>query len=78
MPNQVGSDNGSEFINKHITNILVKKIIIAVHGRPYCPHSQGIIELAHRTIRTALVSKYLENKDTFNLFLSLKEVILNK
>ena len=72
----MGSDNGSEFINKYDNNILTKNNIIAVHGRPYCPHSQGIVERAHRTIRTALVSKYLENKEKFNLFLSLKEVVL--
>ena len=65
VPNQIGSDNGSEFINKYVNNILTKNNIIAVHGRPYCPHSQGIVERAHRTIRTELVSKYLENKIKF-------------
>ena len=41
---------------------------MAVHRKPYCPHSLSIIERGHRTIKTALVSKYLENKKNFNLF----------
>ena len=76
VPEQLGSDNGSEFTNKDVTKLLKKHNIRHVYGKPYCPHSQRIMERAHRTIKTAILAKYLENKKNFNLINSLKDVVL--
>lgn len=38
-----------------------------INGGPYSPHSQGVVERIHLTIRYALLSKFLENKKEFNL-----------
>lgn len=45
-----------------------------IHWKPYNPHSQGVVERVHRTIRTALICKYLEDKKNFNLVNSLNIV----
>ena len=74
-PEQILSDNGSEFINKNVTNLLKKEGISFIHGKPYNPHSQGTVERVHRTVRDALICKYLENSKKFNLIFSLNEVI---
>jgi len=71
---EIGSDNGSEFVNKKVKNLLEKNNILFVHGKPYNPHSQGTVERVHRTVRTALICKYLESKNNFDLVRSLKEV----
>ena len=46
-----------------------------VHGRPYHPQSQGLIERANRTIQTALARSYHENKNNFNLSSSLIDIL---
>ena len=74
-PEQIGSDNGSEFTNKNVTNLLNAENIDLILGKPYNPHSQGTVERVHRTVRNALVCKYLENKEKFNLVNSLNEVV---
>ena len=74
VPKQIGSDNGSEFVNKKVKNLLNKNNIKFIHGKPYNPHSQGVVERVHRTIRTALICKYLEDKKNFNLVNSLNIV----
>ena len=75
IPQQLGSDNGTEFVNKNVQKLLKSKDIIWVKGKPYNPHSQGVVERVHRTIRTGLICKYLENKSSFDLKLSLNEVV---
>ena len=60
--------------NKHVTNLLNAENIDFIHGKTYDPHSQGTVERVHRTVRNALVCKFLENKEKFNLVNSLNEV----
>ena len=74
VPKQIGSDNGSEFVNKKVKKLLNENHIKFIHWKPYNPHSQGVVERVHRTIRTALICKYLEDKKNFNLVNSLNIV----
>ena len=36
-----------------------------VHGLPYKPHSQGVCEIVHKTIKVGLIVKKLEDKKKF-------------
>ena len=74
-PEQLLSDNGSEFTNKNVKSLVDKKGISFIHSKPYNPHSQGTVERVHRTVRDALICKYLENSKKFNLINSLNEVV---
>ena len=77
IPEQIGSDNGSEFINKNVKNLLESNNIKFIHGKPYNPHSQGTVELVHRTVSDGLICKYLENTKKFNLNNSLIQVVVD-
>ena len=66
-PEQILSDNGSEFINKNAKKLLDKKGISFIHCKPYNPHSKGAVERVHRTVWDVLICKYLECAKTFNL-----------
>ena len=46
-----------------------------MHGKLYNPHSQGIVERVHRTVRNGLISLFLENESKFNLSEALKKVV---
>ena len=48
-----------------------------IHGAPYSPHLQGIAERIHLTIRKALIYKYIENQNNFNITIELP-IIMNK
>ena len=61
-PEQLSCYNGSEFINNKVKKLLDDKKITMIRGMPYNPHSQGIIERTHRTVRNALICDYLNNK----------------
>ena len=55
-PKELGSDNGSEFKNSKIESYLYEKNIKFIHGSPYNPHSQGVVERFHQTIKDILYS----------------------
>ncbi|KAG0433365.1 Pro-Pol polyprotein, partial [Dictyocoela muelleri] len=48
------TDNGGEFINNNVNEILEKFNIKSIHGRPYHPQSQGQIERFNRTLKSRL------------------------
>ena len=50
-PKSVSADNGKEFKNKLISDYLSENNIHYVHGLPYNPHSQGVCERVHKTIK---------------------------
>ena len=75
IPKQIGTDNGSEFVNKKVINLLANNNIEFVRGKPYNPHSQGVVERVHRSVRTGLICKYLEDKKNFDINKSLFQVI---
>ena len=71
VPEQIGSDNRSEFVNKHVKNLLNKYKIKFIRGRPYNPHSQGTVERVHKTVRNGIICKFLENQRDFDLNFAL-------
>ena len=44
FPEENGSDNWKEFKNTLIEGYLKEKNIKFIHGLPYNPHSQGVVE----------------------------------
>ena len=75
-PKEIGADdNGSEFSNKYVKNLLNNNNIKLVNGKPYNPHSQGTVERVHQTIKTMLICKFLENKKYFDILSSLNYVV---
>ena len=63
FPEEIGSDNRKEFRNNH----LKIKNINYIHGNPYNPHSQGVVERFHKTIKDSLYCMYADNPDSFNI-----------
>ena len=51
-PEQIGTDNGSEFSNKHVKILLNKYNIKLINGKPFNPHSQSTVERVHKTVKT--------------------------
>ena len=69
------SDNGLEFCNSDLTNYCINNDIKIVHGRPRHPQSQGACEVCHKEIKKYIYTKYLEDKENFNLNKALVEII---
>jgi len=67
FPTEIGSDNRKEFRNELIENYLKSKNINYIHGMPYNPHSQGVVERFHQTIKDLLYSIYTEKNKNFDL-----------
>ena len=65
LPRSIGTDNGREFKNKLFTDYMEENKIQYVHGLPYKPHSQGVCEIVHKTIKVGLIVKKLEDKKKF-------------
>ena len=77
FPEEIGCDNGKEFKNNLLETYLKNKNIKLIHGLPYNPHSQGVVERFHKTIKDYLYSMYCEDKDNFNLKESI-DIIIKK
>ena len=75
FPEELGSDNGKEFRNKIIEGYLKDKNIKYIHGNPYNPHSQGVVERFHKTVKDALYCLYADNPESFNIKENLEIVI---
>ena len=59
MPRILHSDNGQEFINQVIVNLLKEwhSNIQLISGRPRHPQSQGLVERAHQTLHKKLAAE---------------------
>ena len=75
FPEELGSDNRKEFRNKIIEGYLKDKDIKYIHGNPYNPHSQGVVERFHKTVKDALYCMYADNPESFNIKEHLEIVI---
>ena len=75
FPEEIGSDNGKEFRNRLIEDYLNDKNINYIHGNPYNPHSQGVVERFHKTVKDSLYCLYADNPDYFNIKDCLEIVI---
>ena len=49
-----------------------------IHGLPYLPHSQGVVERVHRVIKKGLLCHKENLKEKYNINYSLEEVISMK
>jgi len=74
-PKVLQCDNGKEFINSTVENYLKGRNIQFVHGKPYHPQSQGLIERSNRTIQTALARAFHEQKKDFDLSSVLLDIL---
>ena len=62
FPNELVSDNRPESKNTHLNSIYQKEEIIFIHGLPYNPNTQDMIErfhYFHYTIKKYLGKKYI-------------------
>ena len=66
-PEEIGSDNGREFKNNLIENYLKENNIKFIHWAPYNPHSQGVVERFHQTIKDLIYSVYMEKNKNFDI-----------
>ncbi|KAG0427963.1 Pro-Pol polyprotein [Dictyocoela muelleri] len=67
------SDNGGEFVNNQVDNILEQFNIESIHGRPYHPQSQGQIERFNRTIKSRLRKSFQLNE--FNWIKKIDKIV---
>lgn len=53
-PHQLKTDNGPGYISQPFKAFLQQLDIHLIHGIPYNPQGQGVVECAHLTIKNAL------------------------
>ena len=75
LPRSIGTDNGREFKNKLFTDYMEENNILYVHGPLYKPHSQGVCEIVHKTIKVGLLVKKLADKKKFIIKETLESTI---
>ena len=63
----IGFDNGRKFINSEVESFLNNNNERIIRSKPYIPKSQGACERIYITIRKALLIRFLENNEIFNL-----------
>ena len=56
-------------------NFLKDNDVKFIKDRPYQPHSQGVVERFHVTLRKALISKFLEKNGYFDIEESLSLIV---
>ena len=54
---------------------LESKGIQEIHGKPYNPRSQGVVEAYNGTIKNMLLKKYYENPKHFDLYIYLPDEV---
>jgi transposase InsO family protein len=77
QPKIIWSDNGTEFKNSTIKNLLTSRNIKQVFGKPHCPKSQGIVERSHLPLAKFLFKKKLILKENLNIKTAVQEYELN-
>ena len=60
--NILQTDNGKEFLNKKLTDLLNKHKIKHITSTPYSPRTQGVIERFNRTLKQMIFKRITENK----------------
>ena len=78
LPRYLISDNCREFKNKLIIDFCEQNGVRFVHGLPYRPHSQGVVERVHRIIKFGLMCYKQDLKNKYNINFALDEIIENK
>ena len=78
FPKYLITDNGTEFKNKLIKEFCENNHVKIIHGLPYRPHSQGVVERIHRIIKKGLLCHKEDLKDKYNINYSIDDVITIK
>ena len=61
VPEQLHSDNGSEFVNQCVKEVLrLLNTSNFTHGKPRHPQTQGLVERSNATIKTKLMKKCMD------------------
>jgi hypothetical protein len=74
-PKYLITDNGGEFKNHMLKKFCIDNNIKFLHGLPYRPHSQGVVERVHQVIKEGLLCHKEDLKDKYNINYALDEVI---
>ena len=59
-PKQLQTDNGKEFVNKELSKLCLNRNIDFIHGRPYHPRSQGVVEKINDFLSQSLRASYVD------------------
>lgn len=59
---EVHTDNGKEFRNQYVAKMLKERRIKEIHGAPYKPTTQGLIEQSNCTVKDRLDSWMKDEK----------------
>jgi hypothetical protein len=70
-PRVIQSDNGKEFANKKLKDMLNSNSIKHILSLPYLPQAQGIIERFNRTLKAAIHSQLTKNMVMIKYVLSI-------
>ncbi|CAC5418397.1 unnamed protein product [Mytilus coruscus] len=62
-PSILQSDNGKEFRNSHLTEVVIQFDTVQMHGIPYHPQSQGRVERFNRKLTEYCRIKMSERSD---------------
>ena len=74
-PKYLITDNGTEFKNKLIKSLCDSNNVKFIHGLPYRPHSQGVVEHVHRIIKKGLLCHKEDLQKKYNINYSLDNVV---
>ena len=77
FPKSIGTDNYREFKNKLLRDYMNENKIKYITGLPYKPHSQGVCERLHKTIKAGLLVKKLDYPKDYNITQALDITIKN-
>lgn len=75
-PRVIQSDNGLEFKNKSVAEVLSKHEIKHIFSIPYWPQSNGAIERFNKTLKGAIFSQFTRNGNT-KFINTLDELVAN-
>jgi transposase InsO family protein len=63
MPRQIETDNGPAYTSQRLLHFCNALGIKVIHGLPYNPQGQGIVERANATLKNTLIKTKTGNRD---------------
>ena len=68
VPRQFLTDNGLEFCNRLVQQLMESQHVDFIHGRPYHPQTQGIVEVFNKTLHNLIWNVFLvQGGENFDL-----------
>ena len=71
-PTVAQADNGPEFVNQHVINMMTRYGIDYRHGQPYKPTTQGVIERANGVLKKRIAAM-IQSDSFLNWFTALND-----